>query len=208
MLMPDLTPETNDFYPFLSVNAVTKITFPNHSDPYYTDVCYTITREICDFCCLVDFEFCSRDIGICLPVEDRNLSLILDCVMMFGGIVCGFPIIIKCCSCFISYRCCKNLYPATSGVSCYEFWMRVSCYICCVKFSETYKSREEDIVLDESGGGGSRGVLYWLFCCFLCPCFFKKGPSAHHQNLDEQGAELEEYEAVDGKEADEISEGH
>ena len=49
---------------FWLVQAATKIAFPNHSDPDYTDVCYEVTREMCDFCCLVDFEFCSRDIGI------------------------------------------------------------------------------------------------------------------------------------------------
>ena len=91
---------------FFFANAVTKIVLPNHTDPNYTDVCYRITREVCDFCCLIDFEFCSRDIGICMPVSDRKLGSILDCVIVFGGILCGFPIIIRCCSCFISYRCC------------------------------------------------------------------------------------------------------
>ena len=84
---------------------------PDHTDPYYTDVCYTITREMCDFCCLRDFEFCSRDIGICEPVEDRNLSILLDLVMIIGGIVCGFPVIIKFIGLFVTFRFCTRLYP-------------------------------------------------------------------------------------------------
>ena len=50
---------------FLFVQAATKIVIPNHEDPFYTDICYEATREMCDYCCLVDFEFCARDIGIC-----------------------------------------------------------------------------------------------------------------------------------------------
>ena len=79
---------------FLYVQAATKIKIPDHEDPFYTDVCYEITREMCDFCCLVDFEFCARDIGICEPVTDRHLGMILDCVYVFAGINCGFPIFI------------------------------------------------------------------------------------------------------------------
>ena len=55
------------------VIAATKITTPDHDDPMYTDVCYEATREMCDFCCLTDFEFCARDIGICEPIAGRNL---------------------------------------------------------------------------------------------------------------------------------------
>ena len=87
---------------FWYVNGATKISTPNHSDPNYTDVCYEITREMCDFCCLVDFEFCSRDIGICEPITDRDLGLLVDCALVLGGILCGFPIIIACCSLFLT----------------------------------------------------------------------------------------------------------
>jgi len=159
--------------PYFSVNAETKIMVPNHTDPNYTDICYEITREVCDYCCLIDFEFCSRDIGICEPVSDRNLQLILHCVIVFGGIVCGFPVIIKCCSCFISYRCCKLWFPVTNGVSCYEFWIRMSCYLICVKFSDTYKKNLDDIP-QEDLNKGKHGILFYMFCCCLFPCFFKK----------------------------------
>jgi len=99
--------------PFIDymVKSATYIITPDHSDPYYSDVCYSITREMCDFCCLRDFEFCSRDIGICEPVEDRNLSIILDCVYIFGGILCGFPLIIEFVGCLVTFRCCPGLYP-------------------------------------------------------------------------------------------------
>ena len=133
------------------MEGATKISTPDHTDPEYVDVCYMITREMCDFCCLVDFEFCSRDIGICEPVEDRNLQLILDCVWVFGGILCGFPMLIKFCKCFISYRCCSGYFPRTAGVSCYEILIRMTCYLCCVKFHQTYK-RKEEIVLADDGG--------------------------------------------------------
>ena len=101
------------------VYAVTKISFANHSDPFYTDRCFEMTREICDYCCLVDFEFCSRDIGICQPVIDRNLGLLLDAVLMLGGITMGFPILIHIMGFLISYRCCKRYFPETGGASCY-----------------------------------------------------------------------------------------
>lgn len=117
------------------VNGATKIVTPNHSDPNYTDVCYEITREMCDFCCLVDFEFCSRDIGICEPVTDRDLGIILDCALVLGGILCGFPIIINICSCFLSFRFLTEWFPNTNGVSCYELIMRITCFMVCIKFS-------------------------------------------------------------------------
>ena len=87
---------------FIFVNAATKISTPNHTDPFYTDVCYEITREMCDFCCLIDFEFCTRDIGICEPVEFRGLDAVVDCAKILGGILLGFPILISCLDCFMS----------------------------------------------------------------------------------------------------------
>ena len=118
------------------VKAATKIVTPDHEDPLYTDICYEMTRELCDFCCLVDFEFCARDIGVCEPVSDRELGLILHCVIVFAGILCGFPIIIRFLKCFMSYRCCLDWFPTTSGVSCYDLIMRCMCLVfCCVGFS-------------------------------------------------------------------------
>ena len=82
----------------------------NHTDPNYTDICYNVTREMCDYCCLVDFEFCARDIGICEPVSDRNLGIILDCVKGLGGILVGFPVIIKICNLIVIKRCCRSCF--------------------------------------------------------------------------------------------------
>ena len=191
------------------MQGATKISTPDHTDPDYTDVCYEITREMCDFCCLVDFEFCTRDIGICEPITDRNLGLIVDCALVFGGILCGFPIIIRCCGCFISYRCCANYFPRTAGVSCYELLARMTCYLCCIKFSQTYKQNEDEIAIDDEDGTQSKSLLYkifyYLFCCFLCPCFFKKKESAVPAGGEpgEEGEENKEYEAVDGAEGEE-----
>ena len=175
---------------------------PDHEDPEYTDVCYEITREVCDYCCLIDFEFCSRDIGICEPVEDRNLVLILHCVIVFLGINCGFPIITAFCNCFISQRCCPSLYPRTAGVSCYELLMRTCCFLfCCVRFDQTF-----DVDVEGDGEGGKnekRGVWYYLFCCCLCPCLFKNKGSeqqaAANEGEEGEGNEPEDYEAVEGK---------
>lgn len=164
------------FQPITYVQGATYILTPNHTDPYYTDVCYEITREMCDFCCLRDFEFCSRDIGICEPVEDRNLSIIVDCVMILGGILCGFPIIINLCGCLISTRCCSSLFPVTNGVSCYELTMRMCCYLVCVHFNTYHKKNQDDVNLegDQEKKGMCYKLFYYMFCCFLFPCLFKK----------------------------------
>ena len=57
----------------------------------------------------------------------------------------------------------------------------------------------------EEQANKKRGVLYYLFCCFLCPCFFPKNSNSGTSmpQEDAEGNELEEYEAVDGKENDE-----
>lgn len=130
--------------PFLFVNAVTKIVLSNHTDPYYSDICYVMTREVCDFCCLVDFEFCTRDIGICLPVENRELHLLFHCAVVLGGILCGLPIMISCCGCLLKYRCMTQTFPNVNGVSCYELFIRFLCMMCCVRFSDTHKSKDEE----------------------------------------------------------------
>ena len=96
--------------PSLAVQGVTKIVVPDHEDSEYTDVCYEITREMCDFCCLVDFEFCSRDIGICEPVTDRHLILILHCVFALGIVLCGIPLIVAFVKCFILFRFLEGIY--------------------------------------------------------------------------------------------------
>ena len=55
------------------VEAITKVTLVDHSDPNYTDICLQITGELCDYCCLDDFEWCSRDAYMCEPIRERNL---------------------------------------------------------------------------------------------------------------------------------------
>ena len=49
--------------------AITKVKLVDHDDPDYTDRCLEITGELCDYCCLVDFEWCSRDIYNCEPIH-------------------------------------------------------------------------------------------------------------------------------------------
>ena len=56
------------------VYGITKVSLVDHNDPNYTDRCLQITGELCDYCCLEDFEWCSRDIYNCEPVRDRNLD--------------------------------------------------------------------------------------------------------------------------------------
>ena len=117
------------------VQAATKIVTPDHDDPLYTDVCYEVTREMCDFCCLVDFEFCARDIGICEPVAQRNLYIIGHLVFVFAIILCGIPLCIKCTDCFMNRRCLVIFFPNTAGASCFDLIMRFLCFtFCCVSF--------------------------------------------------------------------------
>ena len=140
---------------------------PNHTDPNYTDICYNITREMCDYCCLVDFEFCARDIGICEPVSDRNLGIVVDCVKALGGILIGFPVIIKICHQLVIYRCCKACFtPELGGVSCYELMFRCMCFFCCYRFSEKYP-KDDDVIVNET----KKGLLYYALCCCFCPGF-------------------------------------
>ena len=48
-----------------STYAITKVSLVDHDDPNYTDRCLEITGELCDYCCMTDFEWCSRDIYNC-----------------------------------------------------------------------------------------------------------------------------------------------
>ena len=152
--------------PFVFVMGATKISTPNHTDPYYSDVCYTITREMCDMCCLVDFEFCSRDIGICNPVSDRNLNSIVDCVKILGGILFGIPLFSVCCKCFLSYRFCVGWFSVVGGVSCFELIMRCLCSIFCIRFGEI-REKPEEVVLSASDVSNRHGICYYVFCCCL-----------------------------------------
>ena len=79
-----------------TVKAITKVSLVDHDDPNYTDKCLEITGELCDYCCLVDFEWCSRDIYNCEPIRDRNLTALKTCLLTLGGVIFGFPIL-GCC---------------------------------------------------------------------------------------------------------------
>ena len=79
-------------------NAITKVSLVDHEDPDYTDRCLEITGELCDYCCMVDFEWCSRDIYNCDPVIDRNLATMWYCMITLAGVIFGIPF----CGCIIS----------------------------------------------------------------------------------------------------------
>ena len=183
----------------LFASAITKIVTPDHEDPDYTDVCYEITREMCDFCCLVDFEFCSRDIGICDPVTDRHLIIIVHCVFVLGLVLCGFPLVVAFVKCFILFRFLEGFYPDTAGVSCYELIMRSACILCCVKFSQTYKVEEEAEEDEDSikNKGPIFKLFYYLCCCFICPGLVLKKGSAPAEGED--GEEGEGMELAEGE---------
>lgn len=172
--------------------AVTKIVTPDHEDPEYTDVCYEITREMCDFCCLVDFEFCSRDIGICDPVTDRHLILIVHCFFAFGIVLCGFPLVVSFVKCFILYRFLERFYPDTAGLSCYEMIMRSLCIMFCIKFDATYRveegEEEEDLLASK---GPIFKLFFYLFCCFFCPKLVLKGSDRPSAEDEEDGPAAE-----------------
>ena len=147
------------------VSAATKIVTPDHEDPTYTDACYELTREMCDFCCLVDFEFCARDIGICEPIAGRNLGILLHCVYVFTIILCGIPVIIHVITCFMTWRCCVTCYPTTAGLSFYDLIMKCLCFTFCC--GRTFKEYHET---DEEGNARNLPAEYLmdLLCCRSC----------------------------------------
>ena len=158
---------------------------------------------MCDFCCLLDFEFCARDIGICEPVVDRNLGILVDCVKILGSILLGFPIIIAICKCLIINRCCKKCFrDELGGTSCYELFFRFLCCLKCTSFSETFPI-SNDIIIDTDIG---RGLIYYVLCCCFCPKIisskFDKGSKVKHDDEDD-GVELEEGEGEEGEEGEE-----
>ena len=126
--------------------AITKISLVDHNDPNYTDRCLEITGELCDYCCLTDFEWCSRDIYACEPVRDRNLSAMNDCLLTLTGVILGFPLL----GCIL-YHCmmvrfCGSCYVNTGGITCFECVCRALYFgMCCGRrFSHTYQLKEED----------------------------------------------------------------
>ena len=121
--------------------AITKVSLVDHDDPNYTDKCLEVTGELCDYCCLIDFEWCSRDIYNCRPVRDRNLSAMKACFMVLGGVIFSFPLI----GCFLRrcmmIRYCTSCFRTTNGMSIFECICRCSYFFCCFgrRFNQTYQ---------------------------------------------------------------------
>ena len=157
---------------------------------------------MCDMCCMIDFEFCSRDIGICNPITDRNLNSMIDVFKILGGILFGIPLFSICCKCFLSFRFCTVWFSVVGGVSCFELLMRCLCSVFCVRFGEIKKKPEE--VFTSSSDTEKHGICYYMFCCCLFKCFFKKkqpeGYAAGEGN--ELMAEEEKDNGEDGEEED------
>ena len=124
-----------------STYAITKVSLVDHSDPNYMDRCLEITGELCDYCCMVDFEWCSRDIYNCQPTFNRNLIKMYQAGMILGGIIFGFPLTVFLIRLCMIERCCVKFWPETGGISCIEGISRFFTYICCCgkKFSDTHE---------------------------------------------------------------------
>ena len=149
--------------------AITKVALVDHSDPDYMDRCLEITGELCDYCCLVDFEWCSRDIYNCQPTFNRNLIKMYQAGMILGGIICGFPLLVYILHTCMIYRFCVRCFPTTGGTSCFEGCYRLNMIICCCKrFNQTYPlathSEEDEI----NGQSEKAGCCKRIFCCCCC----------------------------------------
>ena len=128
---------------------MTKISTVNHTDPNYWDLCLEKTGELCDYCCLTDFEWCARDISICDPITDRDIKLIWHMFCIIGGIALGFPIVGYILKVLLIKRCCRNYFRSSDGVSCFECFCRFMLFtFCCRRFSEEYEQADPD---DETG---------------------------------------------------------
>ena len=121
---------------FVLASSVTKISMVNHTDPNYWDMCLEKTGELCDYCCLSDFEWCARDISICDPIYDRQLFLIWHMFFIIGGIGAGFPVLGFILKYFLIQRCGRRYWPDSDGISCYECICRcVFLTFCCRRFN-------------------------------------------------------------------------
>ena len=76
---------------FKDAHAITKVSLVELDNPDYTDACLEITGELCDYCCMVDFEWCSRDIYNCQPTFERDLLKMYQAGAILGFIIIGFP---------------------------------------------------------------------------------------------------------------------
>ena len=152
--------------------AITKVSLVDHSDPNYMDRCLEITGELCDYCCMTDFEWCSRDIYNCQPTFNRNLIKMYQAGMILGGIIFGFPLSVFLIRMCMIERCCAKWFENTGGISCIEGVCRLTTYIFCCgrRFSDTYEmaqTTEDDDVKEDKKEGCCRKI----FCC----CCRKKG---------------------------------
>ena len=106
----------------------------DHDDPNYMDRCLEITGELCDYCCLEDFEWCSRDSYMCEPVRERNLKAMRDCGIALATVIIGFPILACVLYHCIMVRFCLTCYPTTGGISFMECLCRCTYFtFCCGK---------------------------------------------------------------------------
>ena len=127
-----------------SCSGILKKTMVNHTDPYYMDTCLEKTGELCEYCCLDDFEWCSQDTYFCDPITDRDMTLMWQAGLILGSIICGFPIAVILFRQLMIRRCCIRWFPATGGVTCVELSCRSClCLFCCRKFNQTYKRAPE-----------------------------------------------------------------
>ena len=145
-----------------NVLAITKVSLVDRTDPDYTDRCLEITGELCDYCCMVDFEWCSRDIYNCQPTFERDLLKMYQAGAILGAIMFGFPMcvcILR--NCMIN-RMCESCFASTGGVSFLELNVKFWLYICCRgrRFSTTYEeaenNEEDDSKADEKKSCCSR----------------------------------------------------
>ena len=126
-------------------SGITKVSLVDRSDPNYTDRCLEVTGELCDYCCMDDFEWCSRDIYNCEPLSDRNLGSMIDCAVTLAIIIFGFPLL----GCIL-YQCllvrfCLSCYPDTAGISCFECMLRCFYFSACCgrRFTNIYQRVED-----------------------------------------------------------------
>ena len=129
------------------------------------DRCLEITGELCDYCCMDEFEWCSRDIYNCQPTFNRNLEKMYEAGGILGGIVCGFPISVFLIRLLMINRCCTRCAPNTGGLSCIEAICRCTFFICCCRrFSDTYP-QEQPSEEDEVSKNQKVGLCSRILCC-------------------------------------------
>ena len=160
--------------------AVTKISMVNHTDSNYWDLCLEKTGELCDYCCLTDFEICARDISICDPIYDRNMKLFETAFFTLGGIIVGFPLIAYIIQILVLTRCCVRANPDTDGVSCFECMCQAVYFTFCCK-------RFKDEAEDEHPEDETDGFITKKICCFKRRVPKPQSACVAGEDLDENG---------------------